>query len=67
VSAPCTWKEIERGKVGPRTFHLRNMRERVQKSGDLWSDLLKRGRSLKKATSLLSLRPSRSGSGRSVR
>ena len=57
VSAPCTWKEIESGKVGPRTFHLRNMRGRVEKVGDLWSDLLKKGPSLKRATSALSRRP----------
>src|SRR4030095_2100753 len=25
VSAPCTWEEIERGKVGPATFTLKNM------------------------------------------
>ena len=25
VSAPCTWEEIERGKVAPDTFTLRNM------------------------------------------
>ncbi len=25
VSAPCTWNEISRGEVGPRTFTLRTM------------------------------------------
>ena len=25
VSAPCTWEELERGEVGPRTFTLRTM------------------------------------------
>ena len=49
VSAPCTWEEIESGKAGPRTFTLRNMRARVEKVGDPWSGLLKKGRSLKKA------------------
>ena len=29
VSAPCTWEEIERGEVGPRTFTLRTMAERI--------------------------------------
>jgi bifunctional non-homologous end joining protein LigD len=47
VSAPCTWDEVERGKVSPGSFTLRNMPERVAKVGDLWADLLKRGRSLK--------------------
>ena len=39
VSAPCTWEEIEKGKVEPRTFTIRNMAERVAKVGDLWSTL----------------------------
>src|SRR5689334_22583717 len=47
VSAPCTWDEIERGEVAPRTFSLRTMPDRVAKAGDLWADLLKRGQSLK--------------------
>jgi len=46
VSAPCTWEEIEQGKVGPRTFTLRTMRARAAAVGDLWSDLHARGRSL---------------------
>jgi bifunctional non-homologous end joining protein LigD len=47
VSAPCTWEEIERGNVEPRTFTLRNMPDRIAKAGDLWADLRRRGRSLK--------------------
>ena len=50
VSAPCTWEEIENGKVNPRTFTLRNMPARVAKVGDLWSDMRRRGRSLKRPT-----------------
>jgi bifunctional non-homologous end joining protein LigD len=50
VSAPCTWEEIERGEVGPRTFTLRTMADRMAKAGDLWSDMRKRGRSLRRAT-----------------
>jgi len=37
VSAPCTWEEIERGDVGPQTFTLRTMRDRIETAGDLWS------------------------------
>ena len=48
VSAPCTWEELERGDVGPRTFTLRNMAQRVADAGDLWSDMLKKKRSLKR-------------------
>ena len=39
VSAPCTWEEVESGAVGPQTFTLRTMRERVARVGDLWSDM----------------------------
>jgi bifunctional non-homologous end joining protein LigD len=49
VSAPCTWEEVERGEVNPRTFTLRNMPERLTKVGDLWADMRRRGRSLKPA------------------
>lgn len=48
VSAPCTWEELERGDVGPRTFTLRNMAQRVADAGDLWSDMLKKKCSLKR-------------------
>jgi len=48
VSAPCTWEEIERGEVGPQTFTLRTMNDRIAAVGDLWSDMLKRKRSLRR-------------------
>jgi bifunctional non-homologous end joining protein LigD len=38
VSAPCTWEEIERGVVGPKTFTLRTMATRLDSVGDLWAD-----------------------------
>jgi bifunctional non-homologous end joining protein LigD len=47
VSAPCTWEELERGHVGPRTFTLRTMADRVKAVGDLWSELRTRKRSLR--------------------
>ena len=48
VSAPCTWEEIERGEVGPRTFTLRTMADRIAAVGDLWSDISRRKRSLRR-------------------
>lgn len=48
VSAPCTWEEIERGEVQPGTFTVRNMPDRIAKAGDLWADMRRRGRSLKR-------------------
>jgi bifunctional non-homologous end joining protein LigD len=44
VSAPCTWEEVERGEVGPRTFTLRSMAGRIAEVGDLWSDMHRRSR-----------------------
>src|SRR5205814_8553061 len=45
VSAPCTWDEVERGDVGPRTFTLRNAAARIAEVGDLWAHMRRRGRS----------------------
>ena len=53
VSAPCTWEEVERGEVGPRSFTLRTMSERVRAVGDLWSDMWTRGQSLVDASERL--------------
>jgi bifunctional non-homologous end joining protein LigD len=53
VSAPCMWEEIERGKVDPQTFTLRNMAGRVDEVGDLWGDMRKRRRSLTRAVGRL--------------
>ena len=56
VSAPCTWEEVERGEVEPRTFNLRNMPARIAKTGDIWADMRRRGRSLKRAIEKLKSR-----------
>ena len=53
VSAPCTWEEVERGEVLPRSFTVRTLPERVARVGDLWSDLKRRGRSLARAQARL--------------
>lgn len=47
VSAPCTWEELERGEIGPRTFTLRTMVRRAAEVGDVWSDLRRRRYSLR--------------------
>lgn len=49
ISAPCTWEEIERGKVRPRTFTLRTMRARVEAAGDPWADMFLRKQPLGEA------------------
>jgi bifunctional non-homologous end joining protein LigD len=48
VSAPCAWDELERGEVGPQTFTLRKMEDRIAKVGDLWADMSRRKRSLRR-------------------
>ena len=60
VSAPCTWEELERGEVDPGTFTVRNMPDRIESVGDLWADMLRRGRALK--TPMEKLRRLRDGS-----
>jgi bifunctional non-homologous end joining protein LigD len=47
VSAPCTWEEVESGKVKPQSFTIRTMPERMEAVGDLWADM-KKGKSLKR-------------------
>ena len=47
ISAPCTWEEVDRGKVAPQSFTIRNIAQRMSEAGDLWADM-KRGRSLKR-------------------
>jgi bifunctional non-homologous end joining protein LigD len=48
VSAPCTWEELEGRDVGPKTFTLRTMAQRIAVAGDLWSDMLTMKRSLRR-------------------
>ena len=53
VSAPCSWEEVERGEVGPKSFTLRTMAQRVSEVGDLWAEMLRRKRSLRRPIELL--------------
>ena len=48
VSAPCTWEEVEAGSVEPRSFTLRSMAARLEAVGDLWAELRRSGRSLRR-------------------
>jgi bifunctional non-homologous end joining protein LigD len=47
ISAPCSWAEVETGAVGPTSFTLRGIGERVAAVGDLWSDLHRTPQSLR--------------------
>jgi bifunctional non-homologous end joining protein LigD len=49
VSAPCSWEEVERREVGPRSFTLRKMDQRIATVGDLWLEMLRSKRSLRRA------------------
>ena len=64
VSAPCTWEEIERGDVGPRTFTLRTMAERLAKAGDVWNGMRDGGQSLQQSIKQLAGRDRREGQHR---
>jgi bifunctional non-homologous end joining protein LigD len=47
ISAPCTWDEVEKGEVGPQTFTLKTIADRVESVGDLWAGMRKHGYSLR--------------------
>lgn len=49
VSAPCSWAEIERGQIAPRSIVLRSLRGRLDQSGDVWAGLYDQGQSLEGA------------------
>jgi bifunctional non-homologous end joining protein LigD len=53
VSAPCTWDELQRADIGPRSFTVRTMATRIEAVGDVWADMRKRGRSLRRAIAQL--------------
>jgi bifunctional non-homologous end joining protein LigD len=53
VSAPCSWTEVERGKVAPRSFTLRSMAARLDAVGDLWANLAASGQSVREGTERL--------------
>jgi bifunctional non-homologous end joining protein LigD len=46
VSAPCTWEELARGEAAPQAFTLRTMAARVERTGDLWSEMRTAGSSI---------------------
>ena len=46
VSAPLEWKEVERGKVKTSDFNIRNMLRRLERKGDLFAPVLKKGQRL---------------------
>jgi len=56
VSAPCTWEEVEKGSVHPQTFTVRTMAARVKAVGDLWEDMRRRRRSLRRPIEKLNRR-----------
>jgi bifunctional non-homologous end joining protein LigD len=46
ISAPCSWAEVERNAVEPKSFTVGNIADRVAAVGDVWADMLRRKRSL---------------------
>jgi bifunctional non-homologous end joining protein LigD len=53
VSAPCTWEELAEGAVGPQSFSLRTMADRLAGVGDLWEAMNGNGQSLQRPSELL--------------
>ena len=59
ISAPCTWAEVQEGKVHPQTFTMRTIADRIDAVGDLWSDMRKRRYSIVSRTAKLTASKSR--------
>ena len=45
VAAPLPWSEVEEGRFDPQRHTLRTMPRRVERDGDPWSGITRRGRS----------------------
>ena len=59
ISAPCTWEEVQDGKVHPQTFTIRTIADRIAAVGDLWADMRKRRYSIVRKTTKLTAAKSR--------
>ena len=59
ISAPCTWEEVQDGKVHPQTFTIRTIADRIGAVGDLWADMRKRRYSIVRKTTKLTAAKSR--------
>lgn len=52
VSTPLHWKELKPG-ISPMDFHMKNIRKRLEKEGDLWKGVLEEGIDMEKSLGLL--------------
>lgn len=48
VSTPLEWKEVKPGKIEPKQFNINNTLKRLEKKGDLFAPVLKKGIDLEK-------------------
>lgn len=48
VATPVTWEELEDPALGPRHYHLGNIRERLKRVGDPWRGMRRHARSITK-------------------
>jgi bifunctional non-homologous end joining protein LigD len=42
VATPLSWKEVEKGAIGPTTFNIQNILKRVEENGDPWKGIASR-------------------------
>jgi bifunctional non-homologous end joining protein LigD len=49
VSAPLEWGEVERAKIRPRDFNIKNVLARLKRKGDLFAPVLEKGQRLEAA------------------
>jgi bifunctional non-homologous end joining protein LigD len=49
VATPITWEELEKGRVNPQSFNVKNLFKHLADKGDPWKNIARSGRSLKTA------------------
>ena len=58
VATPITWEELEKGRINPQSFNLKNLFRRLSEKGDPWKNISRSARSLKTALKKLESRQS---------
>jgi bifunctional non-homologous end joining protein LigD len=61
IAVPIEWDELKSKKVNSKTYNMSNIWKRIDKVGDLWSDIWKHAKSIKDASGKLDVMLERAG------
>jgi bifunctional non-homologous end joining protein LigD len=54
VSTPLEWEEVRPG-LSPRSFHIKNIIQRIEQKGDLFAPVLRKAINMEKALKLIGI------------